>query len=128
MSYVKPASKNCDRIRGLLFSVQALLSSVKYWSRGARARNHDGVDVDPLADDAEQFCIVGAVHFLLKETPYVEEVISMLYYSLPSTYQLLLDPRMPIRSMEQALCEWNDGVADHPDILELIDKAKELVR
>ncbi len=41
--------------------IKELFSDPKAWTRGVYARNKDGLSIDPFADGACKFCLVGAI-------------------------------------------------------------------
>lgn len=128
MNYTKPAPHNCELIMKMLCSARDLLYPEHYWTRGAQARDGGGKEVEPNDARAIRFCLVGAIRYVAKKPPHVEEALPTLYYSLPLSCRRDELGRHPSFTMENALSEWNDGTAEHHDVLALIDRAKDLVR
>ncbi len=129
MSYTKPPKENRDRVLNTLCAAHDLIFPPHYWTQGAEARDGGGKEVMPLDESAVKFCLVGALRYTSHKAKNDTclDALDALYWSLPPEYQ---DDGEPNRATKKAqlIAEWNDGVAEHQDVLELINKAKDLMR
>lgn len=115
MDRLTPSQK--EELRELFIETRGVLTPRSSWCTGTIAQDSCGNEVEPTDSSATCFCLVGALeHLTAKNAPYktaLELLHSIIqrddYYDLPG---------LP----SDALMEWNDGFAEHRDVLNLLTK------
>lgn len=104
--------------RRVLVNMRSLLPG--RWGSGSDARDGRGNETTPSAEEAEQFCIVGALRRCSRKSAVSPQpALYALHETLCGAYPWMKDiPAADDESKADVLREWNDGTAS--GILEVL--------
>lgn len=114
---------NCKLAAELLDEAALILADERRWTRGAHAKDADGIAVDPCAPEACAWCLEGAV---LAAVPRLTNRDPLATYASASAIHAMVQEvrRIKRNSNVQSVYDWNDDrFTRHADVLSVARKA-----